>query len=518
MRLARFASVLALGFAAGCSTEDLPTSAETSGRTGTPPLASITAGGTVTVLPTSTANVFTSGWFGYGDRPLAAGLASIGIAPGTQVLGNGNLQLSNSAFGWEVAAYGSPAVPAATPLSQITELAYATYTASGQAGITQQHVALQFTIDYDLNDLSQNFQGRLVYEPYHCNAVQTDTWQTWNTLDETTTGCWWQTSSSPRVANAVVAVACPQGNPCTWAEVQAAYPNAGFHPTNGATGLIFKVGSGWVGTFHTDALVVGISGTSTSYDFEAYAMWGSCAIDISGSTYTLLADCTTDVTLSIPNGFTLDGNGYTITAIDPAGGHFLGAVVRNGGSSATVENVTITASALANICDAGDDRLRGILFEGASGIIRNNTVVNVNQGPSGCQEGNAIETRNAPFDATGSDLLVTISDNTVSGYIKNGITANGSVAATITNNVVTGSGPVGVPLAAQNGIQVAFGATAIVKGNTITGNNYTPKSYVACGLLLFQADGVKASANSFSGNERDLCNFGKGGGTFNPQP
>ena len=61
-----------------------------------------------------------------------------------------------------------------------------------------------------------------------------------------------------------------------------------------------------------------------------------------------------------------------------------------------------------------------------------------------------------------------------SGYIKNGITANGSVAAIITNNVVTGSGPVGVPLAAQNGIQVAFGATAVVRGNTVSGNDYTP--------------------------------------------
>ena len=163
-------------------------------------------------------------------------------------------------------------------------------------------------------------------------------------------------------------------------------------------------------------------------------------------------------------------------------------------------------------------RRRAARFQGAAGSITNSTVTNVNQGPSGCQEGNAIEVRNEPFNTTGTDVAVTIDGNVANGYIKNGITASGSVAAVITNNVVTGSGPVGVPLAAQNGIQVGFGATAIVRGNTVSGNDYTPKSYVACGLLIYQADGVRGSSNTYFGNERDVCNFGKGGGQFNPNP
>ncbi len=236
------------------------------------------------------------------------------------------------------------------------------------------------------------------------------------------------------------------------------------------------------------------------------------------TTYRLVADCTTDHTLLIPDGWTLDGDGYTITAVDPAVGHFLGAVVKNGGASAHVTDLGVTASGLANVCDGGADRLRGILFDGASGSITDNVVTNVNQGPSGCQEGNAIEVRNPPFDNTGTDLAVTISGNVATGYIKNGITANGSVAAVITNNVVTGSGPVGLGLAAQNGIQIGFGATAVVRGNTVSGNDYTPKDWVACGLLMYQADGVRASANTYFGNERDVCNFGKGGGQYNPNP
>ena len=255
-----------------------------------------------------------------------------------------------------------------------------------------------------------------------------------------------------------------------------------------------------------------------NFTMSTSLLLGACAVSASGTTLTLLSNCTTSETLLIPDGWTLDGNDFSITAMDPSGGHFLGAVVRNGGASANVTKLTVTASGLANVCDDGDDRLRGILFDGASGSITNNTVTNVNQGPSGCQEGNAIEVRNAPFDNAGSDLAVTIDGNTVNGYIKNGITANGSVAATITNNGVTGSGPLDVPLAAQNGIQIGFGATAIVQGNTISGNNYTPPSFVACGLLLFEADGVKASSNPWFDNEKNLCNFGRGGGKFNPAP
>jgi hypothetical protein len=253
-----------------------------------------------------------------------------------------------------------------------------------------------------------------------------------------------------------------------------------------------------------------VSGVTTTFDFEA----SGCATSVSGTTITLVADCQTDHTLLIPDGFTLDGAGHTITAVDPVGGHFLGAVLKNEGASASVTNVTITASDLIDACDDADARLRGILFDGAAGLITNNTVTGVRQGHTGCQEGNAIEVRNEPFDNTGTDVVVTISGNTVSDYQKNGITANGSVAATISGNVVTGDGP--ITYTAQNGIQVAYGATAIVRSNTVSGNNYTPTTYVACGLLLYQADGVKASANNLFGNEKDNCNYGKGGGNYNP--
>ena len=140
-------------------------------------------------------------------------------------------------------------------------------------------------------------------------------------------------------------------------------------------------------------------------------------------------------------------------------------------------------------------------------------MIAINQGASGCQEGNAIDIRNSAGIAR---PWVNISGNTIRDYQKTGILAKGPVGATITDNTVTGSGP--IDYIAQNGVQISLGASATVKGNTVSGNWYTPVSYVACGILLYQASGVKASGNTLFANERNQCNFGKGGGNLAPTP
>lgn len=271
-------------------------------------------------------------------------------------------------------------------------------------------------------------------------------------------------------------------------------------------------------TSPTTARLPNPASTTTPIVNAVISTLGDCSVDDDGSSYTLLADCVTDQSLVLPDGYTLDGDGHSITAVDPAGGHFVGAVVTNGGATAHVTDVTITASGLANVCDGGAARLRGVLFEGAGGSITNTTVTGVRQGLSGCQEGNAIEVRN--FTPSGEPALtqvtVTIMGNTVADYQKNGITVNGNVAATVTGNQVTGDGAINY--IAQNGVQVGFGATALVQSNVLSANDYAPKSYVSCGLLFYQATGVKQQANDFSANERDVCNFGRGGGNYNSAP
>jgi len=168
--------------------------------------------------------------------------------------------------------------------------------------------------------------------------------------------------------------------------------------------------------------------------------------------------------------------------------------------------VTVTASGLnPNACDDGADRLRGVLFDGASGSITNVTALNINQGASGCQEGNGIEVRN--FGVSPTTIRVTIDGNTVTGYQKNGITANGDTDATITDNIVQGAGPIGYN--AQNGIQVGFGATGIVKRNTVSNNSYTGSSTIATGILITSDQsfgdelcvGVQVMQNTVSEND-----------------
>jgi len=220
-------------------------------------------------------------------------------------------------------------------------------------------------------------------------------------------------------------------------------------------------------------------GAATLTLAASVAASAACSFTTVKKTMTLSGNCTTTSSIIVPNGFTLDGAGYTITANDPLLGHFTGGVVQNGGASANVTNVTITAVGLADVCDAGAQRLRGILFDGASGSITNVKVLNLNQGPSGCQEGNAIEVRN--FGSSATTNRVTIDGNTAIGYQKTGIVANGDVEATITNNVVDGLGPVNY--IARNGIQLGFGASGMVKRNQVSGNSYTGLD-VSGGILV----------------------------------
>jgi hypothetical protein len=263
-------------------------------------------------------------------------------------------------------------------------------------------------------------------------------------------------------------------------------------------------GSAGVGTFRRDT-----NWTPYTPAVSLTASAGDCSFSQSGNTITLLSDCTTDQTILVPNGKTLDGNSHQITAVDPVGGHFLGAVVQNAGAAASVQNLTVSASNLSTSCDAGLDGLAGIRLDGAAGSIMHNTVTGLQQGASGdgCQEGDAIEVRNT--NATGTPS-VTVTGNAVSRYQKTGILVTGQVSAVVSSNTVTGYGP--VTFIAQNGVQISRGATARVGSNMIKNNYYSPKSYTACGLIMYKAGGVLVEkTNTYSGNEKDVCTYGKGG-------
>lgn len=193
--------------------------------------------------------------------------------PGMAPLGDGSAQFKlNAANQGEILVTNEYA---GTALATIVALEYSTYRTTGDAALAP---ALSFEFDNDVTDADSNWRGRMVYEPYHTQTVQTGAWQTWDTKDDaagTGSGSWW---GSPN-ALSTLDEACPQANPCTWTEVLGLYPNAGIRDTGAPTAglLLFKAGSGWtVFEGSVDVFKIGVqSGLSvhtTTYDFEPEAL------------------------------------------------------------------------------------------------------------------------------------------------------------------------------------------------------------------------------------------------------
>ncbi|HET8581020.1 MAG TPA: lamin tail domain-containing protein [Candidatus Paceibacterota bacterium] len=179
--------------------------------------------------------------------------------PGTPVAGTGSVHLTKTTTD----KYGIATTQfAGTALSDITSLSYSTYRASGDPA---QAASLGFDVDSDTTDGDTSYQGRLTYEPYFTQTVDTGTWQTWNTLDDTAgsgTGNWWFSHS--KLSGGATSL-CTQSNPCTWSELLTDYPHAAISGrlilrTNGADGQAFDG--------NVDNFTIGTSTGATTYDFE----------------------------------------------------------------------------------------------------------------------------------------------------------------------------------------------------------------------------------------------------------
>jgi Right handed beta helix region len=171
---------------------------------------------------------------------------------------------------------------------------------------------------------------------------------------------------------------------------------------------------------------------------------------------------------------TTSGN---VTGATIFGANYFGVVV-NGDVGAVSTNVTNSA-----IHDIGESPLAG----------------------QGSQHGTEISYR-----AFGGTASGTISGNTLTNYQKGGVTINGNVSATITNNSVTGQGP--VSWIAQNGIQLGYGAKGTVTGNTVRGNAYTGSNLASSGGILVVGGpcfgtglaytvGLSITKNTLTGND-----------------
>lgn len=213
------------------------------------------------------------------------------------------------------------------------------------------------------------------------------------------------------------------------------------------------------------------------------------------------------LTICTPTFFFRDGNNLTAARM---GGTVTGTVDATGCDIGAYFSTTVTGS--VNGAAISGAKYFGVVVNGGNVNVVHSSVSNIGNDPfDGTQHGIGIYYTSENGPASG-----TVDDNAVSRYQKGGIVATFGASVAISNNTVTGRGP--LTSIAQNGIQVSRGATADVSGNSIYNHDYTPRDVTACGLLLFDASGVRTDHNLFRGNETNTCNAGKGGGSFSPMP
>ncbi len=235
---------------------------------------------------------------------------------------------------------------------------------------------------------------------------------------------------------------------------------------------------------------------------------GQCTFTEKGTVWLLDEDCEAKSTIWVPQGYTLDGRGHRITAVEGFPGGWVGAIVQNEGPLAHVRNTVISTDALECICQEGPDRLDAIRFDGASGSITDNLIVSPNKGDDcGCQEGMGISIRNPPFDGSGgggggATHVVEVLRNVVRDYGKGGIFVAGDVEALVRRNLIRGAGR--TEAVGQNGIQVGFGAAAELTNNTVTGNWFEGGAE-ATGVLIFESDDVMVQRNDLLNNQTSIA-------------
>lgn len=168
----------------------------------------------------------------------------------------------------------------------------------------------------------------------------------------------------------------------------------------------------------------------------------------------------------------------------------------------------------------------GVYNDGGTVTVENSTITDIGYTPfNGVQTGFGVYFVNPSFENPNwpdDPASGTISNNVITQYQKGGITVNGAGStASVTNNTVTGLGPVG--FIAQNGIQFGFGAIpGTVTGNMVSGNIYTegyhPSTNVSTGILFYDANtgslskgnivGQLASENNVFDNQADITVVG----------
>jgi hypothetical protein len=191
--------------------------------------------------------------------------------------------------------------------------------------------------------------------------------------------------------------------------------------------------------------------------------------------------------------------GIIANATDIFGSPVAAQIFVQNATGVTIARLTVDGS--ANQLSSCATDFDGIYFQNSSGTVTDSAVRNqiLQSADLGCQLGLAIIVQSN----TGTSA-VTISNNSVRNYQKNGITADGpgtggGPSVTVTGNTVIGIGA--NPSIAQNGIQIGFGATGTVQNNHIVGDIYTGSGAQGTGVLIYASENVTVTNNTIESTQ-----------------
>jgi hypothetical protein len=256
------------------------------------------------------------------------------------------------------------------------------------------------------------------------------------------------------------------------------------------------------------ALGLAVAGVGLSAAPAHAAALGSCEVTTAGLVYTLTADCSVTTAIDIPDGVTLDGAGYTITAVETPGVWYHGETVLRSAvgddSAAAVMNVK-NLHIETNFTLGGNSGglLSGIYMIRAGGTIENVSVDGMSHG-NGVQEGRGIYIKNlAPAGSPAyPEAVVSISDTSITRFQKSGLYLSGNVKFDLKGLTIgRGAGPNGEANdgIAANGLTILNGARGSLTDSQVAPNYYKlPADTSATGILVMDSGKVTLARNIVS--------------------
>jgi hypothetical protein len=201
--------------------------------------------------------------------------------------------------------------------------------------------------------------------------------------------------------------------------------------------------------------------------------------------------------LEVNKDLTIDGQGSTLTNIvSPnvlalsytTSGVNKPVIYVHDAADVIIKDLTVDGAGKGN----ANNRFQGIAYRNAGGTLRNCDIKAVRNSPiDGVQAGVGLY---AYADDGNARKLIVIKNN-IFDFQKNAtVFAGADLTAKIDSNTITGAGAIN--FTAQNGIQLSTGAAGSIRYNTISNLSYTPSTFVASGILLYQSSGPDTTSNN----------------------